>query len=76
MPVYEYRCNKCDDKFELLRGISQANEDATCPKCHKTAKKVLSKFMSYSKSGNLTTPIAGTTNSCSGCSSSSCSTCH
>ncbi|MCP4582919.1 MAG: zinc ribbon domain-containing protein [candidate division Zixibacteria bacterium] len=32
MPIYEYRCNECDEKFELLRSCSD-NSDIVCPKC-------------------------------------------
>lgn len=34
MPTYDYRCRKCNHKFEAFQGI---NDDAltTCPKCRK-----------------------------------------
>jgi putative FmdB family regulatory protein len=31
--LYEYRCEKCGSKFEILRGISAADDDIKCPKC-------------------------------------------
>ncbi|MBM3119039.1 MAG: zinc ribbon domain-containing protein [Chloroflexi bacterium] len=77
MPIYEYSCPDCNCKFELLRSINKANEDASCPRCQHTAKRVFSRFASFSKgSGGESMPIAGTGNSCTGCSASSCSTCH
>jgi len=77
MPIYEYCCAACNDKFEMLRSISQADSDVHCPKCNNIAKKVFSKFASFAKDGSgASTPIAGTGNSCSGCTSSSCSSCH
>jgi putative FmdB family regulatory protein len=33
MPIYEYRCEKCGDKFEIMRGITVTGEDLKCPKC-------------------------------------------
>jgi putative FmdB family regulatory protein len=33
MPVYEYSCEKCGGKFEILRGITASNDDVKCPKC-------------------------------------------
>ncbi len=33
MPMYEYRCKQCGIKFEILRGITAADEDVKCPKC-------------------------------------------
>jgi putative FmdB family regulatory protein len=76
MPIYEYLCPECACKFELLRSVSGANEDASCPKCRHKAKRVFSRFASFSKGADgESTPIAGSS-SCSGCTSSSCSSCH
>ena len=45
MPIYEYRCRKCDSKFELLRGISASDEDIECPECgEKAAERIFSVF--------------------------------
>jgi putative FmdB family regulatory protein len=33
MPVYEYNCEKCGTKFEILRGITANNDDVKCPRC-------------------------------------------
>ena len=33
MPIYEYRCEECEEGFELfVRSLSQ-QADPTCPKC-------------------------------------------
>jgi putative FmdB family regulatory protein len=33
MPIYEYRCEECDEDFELfVRSLSQ-QANPTCPKC-------------------------------------------
>jgi putative FmdB family regulatory protein len=33
MPIYEYRCEECDEKFELfVRSIAKQTSSA-CPKC-------------------------------------------
>lgn len=40
MPVYEYRCGKCDEKFELL--VRDGRTKISCPKCR--AKKVRKLF--------------------------------
>jgi putative FmdB family regulatory protein len=77
MPIYEYCCPECNSKFELLRSISEADEGASCPQCKHAAKRILSRFASFSKGNNgEPTPIAGTAGSCAGCSSASCSSCH
>lgn len=33
MPIYEYECPGCGEKFELFRPISRCEEDAECPAC-------------------------------------------
>ncbi|HEX31008.1 MAG: hypothetical protein DRQ02_12205 [Candidatus Latescibacterota bacterium] len=33
MPIYEYRCQKCGTKFELLQKVGATGEDLVCPKC-------------------------------------------
>ncbi len=60
MPIYEYVCSNCNSKFELLRRFSQASEAASCPRCHQSAKRVLSIFACFStdKSG-VPSPVGG-----------------
>lgn len=77
MPLYEYSCSNCQTKFELLRPVSRLDDPADCPQCHqKGAKHVLSVFACFSKSADGNTQaVAGSAPSCSGCSSTGCSTC-
>ncbi len=45
MPIFEYRCSECSNKFEVLHKSSAANEEVICPKCSsKKNKKLLSTF--------------------------------
>lgn len=46
MPVYEYRCPKCGNEFDLMRPISRADEPAPCPKCGSPGEKLMSTFAS------------------------------
>lgn len=41
MPIYEYKCEKCGECFELLRDFNSP-PDAVCPSCGSTAKKIMS----------------------------------
>ena len=77
MPVYEYFCPDCESKFELLRPMSCADQDATCSWCKTAARRVLSTFNAFNKSGDSAsaTPIAGAGGGCSSCAATSCSTC-
>ncbi len=49
MPIYEYSCSDCHLRFELVRPVSQAGEDAKCPRCQASAKRVFSTFNAVSK---------------------------
>lgn len=41
MPLYEYECNSCGHRFEVIQKFSDAPID-TCPKCGKTVHKLIS----------------------------------
>lgn len=77
MPIYEYFCPNCRNKFELLRPISKAEDDSECPKCKTASKRAISKFVSRAKDdmGFLNHMPASTGSSCSGCTSTNCSSC-
>jgi putative FmdB family regulatory protein len=33
MPIYEYRCSECGEKFEKLVRLSTSTSEIECPKC-------------------------------------------
>ena len=41
MPLYEYQCEQCSDRFELIRKFSDPPLDA-CPKCGGPVRKLFS----------------------------------
>ena len=41
MPLYEYQCDSCQHRFEVIQKYSDARVD-TCPKCGGTVKRLLS----------------------------------
>lgn len=41
MPIYEYRCENCEDQFEILQSIS----DEPLKKCQKCGKHSLEKIL-------------------------------
>ncbi|MGE5399542.1 MAG: FmdB family zinc ribbon protein [Ignavibacteriales bacterium] len=80
MPIFEYRCNECNKKFEILHKSSTHQEEVVCPECNsKNNKKLLSSF-SASVQGSSTASYAGdcSTGSCrfadqaGGCASGMC----
>lgn len=45
MPVYEYECRQCGERFELFVRFGQDASSPTCPKCGSTeVRKALSLF--------------------------------
>ena len=68
MPIYEYQCTQCGEKFEVRQAMSKGSSDLTCPKCHASnPKRLLSSFFSP---GSSTTEPSET--SCPTCSSGVC----
>ncbi len=41
MPLYEYQCESCEHRFEVIQKFSDAPV-TTCPKCGGTVKRLLS----------------------------------
>ncbi|MEW6243355.1 MAG: zinc ribbon domain-containing protein [Bacillota bacterium] len=63
MPIYEFRCTNCHEKFELL---CKHGEQIVCPNCD--SREVVKMFSTFSSPSVRTS-------SCSSCKSSSCSDC-
>ncbi len=42
MPIYEYRCSRCEAEFEVSRPISRMNEAVSCPTDGADATRMLS----------------------------------
>ena len=60
MPLYEYTCGTCLNRFEKLRSFSQMDDPTPCPDCGSESRRQLSVFMSFSTDANgQTTPVAG-----------------
>jgi putative FmdB family regulatory protein len=76
MPIYEYVCKNCKNKFELMRSFSRSKESADCPRCQKQAERILSACYSKSAdSSGATQPIAGGGGGCGSCGGGNCGSC-
>ncbi|NJD55761.1 MAG: zinc ribbon domain-containing protein [Nitrospirae bacterium] len=52
MPIYEYICTKCNERFSLLQSISCEPGATKCPNCSShDVKKMVSSFCCSSGSG-------------------------
>lgn len=53
MPIYEYECDKCGERFECFRSIRDSDSEIQCPKCGSVnPKRALSTFATVSSSAN------------------------
>jgi len=49
MPIYEYECRSCGERFEVVQRMSEGNEGVSCPKCNADRpERLLSAFCSSS----------------------------
>ena len=63
MPLYEYECRECKERFEVLQSIHDDESTVRCPKCNADMpKRVLSVFSSTSsKSTSIACGPTGST---------------
>jgi putative FmdB family regulatory protein len=48
MPIYEYRCESCAGKFEVLTRFAERDKEQVCPSCESTKTRVqVSSFASF-----------------------------
>jgi putative FmdB family regulatory protein len=78
MPLFEYKCEDCNTKYEVLHKSSTNLSEVTCPNCNSTkSKKLLSTFSaSLNESSGSNYDSACESGSCGlpsgGCSSGLC----
>jgi putative FmdB family regulatory protein len=75
MPLYEYYCPTCPQKFELLRAMTLAEEPVTCPSGHPSANRIVSLFASFAKGEDGTVSAVGGSGGCAACAGGACATC-
>ena len=74
MPIYEYKCEKCEHVFEMLVGSSENQSKIHCEKCGSSKlKKLISAPYVSVKEGSGTITRCGKDNTCCG-SSTPCDT--
>ena len=74
MPIYEYKCEKCNQEFECIVFGSETPECSHCG-CEKVQRLMSAcGFLSKDSGGETTRSTAGAS-ACSGCPSTNCSSC-
>ncbi len=77
MPIFEFECCKCCEKFEKL--VFRSDEAVSCPKCESDeVQRVMSVcgFKSGGDKGSASSRMGSGTSSCGSCRATSCSSCH
>jgi putative FmdB family regulatory protein len=73
MPIYEYRCESCSGKFEVLTRFAERDQAQVCPSCESTRTRVLVSSFAYAGAGDsLETMDMGPSTSGGGCCGGSC----
>lgn len=59
MPIYEYRCKVCDERFSLLQPVGADKTNVHCSTCESTeVERLLSTFASGASSSKSACPAA------------------
>ena len=75
MPIYEYRCESCAEKFEVLTRFAERDSAQVCPACESTRTRVLVSSFAVtggSESSSLDFASEGGGGGCCGGSCGSC----
>jgi len=51
MPIYEYRCESCSGKFELLTRFAERDTQQACPMCESTKTRVMVSSFAFAGAG-------------------------
>jgi putative FmdB family regulatory protein len=42
MPLYDYRCQRCETRFESFKSMASRDEPEPCPECGESAERLIS----------------------------------
>jgi putative FmdB family regulatory protein len=59
VPLYEYRCKTCEDRFELRRPMAEADAPAHCPDGHDDTVRLLAAFAATGRATASASAAAG-----------------
>ncbi|HKI76992.1 MAG TPA: FmdB family zinc ribbon protein [Ignavibacteriaceae bacterium] len=64
MPIFEYQCEECKTKHEVLHKSSLNQEEVSCPKCNSRKNKKLLSTFSASMGGSSYSGSSCTSGNC------------
>ena len=71
MPIFEYKCRKCRENFEVLFRSRDEKMSVACPKCGSiTVERLMSAFAG--KIGNTSANTSAGGEGCGSCAATSC----
>jgi putative FmdB family regulatory protein len=78
MPIYEYRCEACERRFEVLTSFAERERSHTCPSCESTRTRVQVSSFAAIGAGEFTStlPMAPTPRAGGGCCGGACGCSH
>jgi putative FmdB family regulatory protein len=59
MPIYEYECEKCGERFDYLSRIFEDEKEIKCPRCGTDKPKKLTSTFNRSTSSDSCLPRGG-----------------
>ena len=74
MPIYEYKCGRCDRVFEEFIRSAADEKSLKCPKCG--SRKYGKMFSVFAAQGTQSKASSAAGSGCCNCHSGSCSTCR
>ncbi len=74
MPIYEFKCNKCEEFFETLILGGSKDEDVKCPKCASVSFERVLSSTNYAMDTGGGASAAGASQTTRTCSSGNCTT--
>ena len=60
MPIYEYECTSCSERFELRRSIADSDSEVKCPNCGDEHPQRVFSVFAMGSSGSSCAPSSPT----------------
>jgi putative FmdB family regulatory protein len=77
MPIYEYRCESCAGRFEVLTRFAERDSAQVCPTCESTKTRVLVSSFAVASGGDTSSAsdFASESGGGGGCCGGACGSC-